>query len=399
MRAGRAVALVTAAALLGDTLLYSTLPVNAARLGLDALTVGLALSLNRWIRLLTNPLAARLYERFRAGPLIPVALGLAVVSTAIYALPAVVVVFLGARLVWGAAWSLLRLGALLSAIDGSGGRAGRALGEMRAVYGLGYLGGALYTPFAVEAFGWQAAALGTAVLTLVVGIAPALHVSGWARSVEAVERRERAVWRALWEPRHLGLFAIAAVQYAVYSGVLTVAGGLRVAEIFPRGSAVVAIPVAATVVAGLYILAQRIAQVVWTPFAGRLADRSVARTFVAATVLGTIATAALTLVTDATAFILIGACAFFAGITSVVAIELAIAHRTVPAEQPRIFGAYNTWADVGAAAGALAGGALALAGTSLAISLAAAGVALTLPVWWTAVSFDRPRTRAWEGNG
>lgn len=399
MRTGRAVALVTAAALLGDTLLYSTLPVNAARLGLDALTVGLALSLNRWIRLLTNPLAARLYERFRAGPLVPVALGLAVVSTAIYALPAVVVVFLGARLVWGAAWSLLRLGALLSAIDGSGGRAGRALGEMRAVYGLGYLGGALYAPFAVEAFGWQAAALGTAVLTLVLGIAPALRVSGWTRSVEAVERSERAVWRALWEPRHLGLFAIAAAQYAVYSGVLTVAGGLRVAEIFPRGSAIVAIPVAATVVAGLYILAQRLAQVVWTPFAGRLADRSVARTFVASTVIGTLATAALTLVADGTAFILVGACAFFAGITSVVAIELAIAHRTEPAEQPRIFGAYNTWADVGAAAGALAGGALALAGTSLAISLAAAGVALTLPVWWTAVSFDRPRTRAWEGNG
>ena len=63
MRTAPAVALVTAAALLGDTLLYSSLPVNATRLGLDAFAVGLILSVNRWVRLGTNPVAARFYER------------------------------------------------------------------------------------------------------------------------------------------------------------------------------------------------------------------------------------------------------------------------------------------------------------------------------------------------
>jgi MFS family permease len=378
MRTAPAVALVTAAALLGDTLLYSALPVNAARLGLDALAVGLALSLNRWVRLLTNPFAARLYQRIPAGALILVALALGVVSTALYALPVVLVAFLGARLVWGLSWSLLRLGTLLSAIEGATGRAGRALGEARAVYGLGYLGGAIYAPFAVESFGWGAAALGAAALTLLLGIGPALTVAGWRREVEVNEHEEAAVRRSIVDPRFLGIFAVAAVQYAVYAGIIAVGGGLRIAELFPDGAPVLAVPMAATVIAGLFVLTQRISQVAWTPFAGRFADRSLTVTFAASTALAVVAMLALAAARDATAFVALGALAFFAGITSVVALELAIAHRTPPADRPRIFGAYNTWADAGAAAGALGAGLLALPGTHVPFLAAGSLAAATL---------------------
>lgn len=378
MRTAPAVALVTAAALLGDTLLYSALPVSAARLGLDALAVGLALSLNRWVRLLTNPFAARLYERFPAGALILAALALGVASTALYALPAALVVFLAARLVWGMSWSLLRLGALLSAIEGAAGRAGRALGEMRAVYGLGYLGGAIYAPFAVESFGWGAAALGAAALTLLLGIGPALTVVDWRREVDVNEREEAAVRRSLVDPRFIGLFLVAAAQYAIYSGIVAVGGGLRIGEIFAEGASVAAIPAAATLIAGAFILTQRLSQVVWTPFAGRLADRSLTATFLASTAVASAAMLALTFTRDATAFVALGAVAFFSGITSTVALELAIAHRTTALDRPRILGAYNTWADAGAAAGALGAGSLALAGTHVPLAFAAVLAAATL---------------------
>lgn len=378
MRTAPAVALVTAAALLGDTLLYSALPVSAARLGLDALAVGLALSLNRWVRLLTNPFAARLYERFPTGALILAALVLGVASTALYALPAALVVFLAARLVWGMSWSLLRLGALLSAIEGAAGRAGRALGEMRAVYGLGYLGGAIYAPFAVESFGWGAAALGAAALTLLLGIGPALTVVDWRREVDVNEREEAAVRRSLVDPRFIGLFLVAAAQYAIYSGIVAVGGGLRIGEIFAEGASVAAIPAAATLIAGAFILTQRLSQVVWTPFAGRLADRSLTATFLASTAVASAAMLALTFTRDATAFVALGAVAFFSGITSTVALELAIAHRTTALDRPRILGAYNTWADAGAAAGALGAGSLALAGTHVPLAFAAVLAAATL---------------------
>lgn len=377
-----AVALVTAAALLGDTLLYSSLPVNAARLGLDALAVGLALSLNRWVRLLTNPFAARLYERFPAGGLVLAALALAVLSTAAYSLPVALVAFVAARLVWGMAWSLLRLGTLLSAIEGAQGRAGRALGDARAVYGLGYIGGALYAPFAVEALGWAPAALGAAVLTLVLGLGPALAVTRWRREVDVDEREEEAVRRTLVDPRFRGLFAVAAIQYAVYSGIVAVGGGLRVAQVFGGGAAVAGVPLAATIIAGLYILTQRLSQVAWASIAGRLADRALTPTFLASTLAAASALLALTFTADATAFVALGAVAFFAGITSTVALELAIAHRTTATDRPRILGAYNTWADAGAASGALGAGFVALAGTQvpfLSGALLAAATLVTLP--------------------
>lgn len=378
MRTAPAVALVTAAALLGDTFLYTVLPVSAARLGLDALAVGLVLSLNRWARLLTNPFAVRLYERFPAGALILVALILGVASTAAYALPTVLAAFLVARIVWGMSWSLLRLGTLLSAIEGAAGRAGRALGNARGLYGLGYFGGALYAPFAVESLGWGAAALGAAVLTLLLGIGPALTVADWRRQVDVDERAEEAVRRSLLDPRFLGLFLVAAAQYGVFSGIVAVGGGLRIAEIFAAGGAVLAVPVAATVIAGLYALAQRLAQVAWPPFAGRLADRALVATFVASTAGAAAATLALAVARDPTAFVALAVVAFFGGITATVTLELAIAHRTTPADRPRILGAYNTWADAGAAAGALGAGFLALAGTSLPFVAAAGLVVATL---------------------
>lgn len=370
---------MTAAALFGDTLLYSALPVNASRLGLDALAVGLALSLNRWVRLFTNSFAARLYERFPAGLLVCVALALGVASSAAYALPAAIVLFLAARLVWGMSWSLLRLGTFLGAIEGAQPgalpngrpRTGRALGNTRSIHGLGYLAGALWAPFAVEAFGWEAAALGAAALTLLLGLAPAALISGWRRHVDVDERQERAVRRALLDRRFTGLFLVASSQYAVGAGLVPIGGGLRVAEVFGAGGALIAFPVAATVIAGAFVLGQRVAQVAWTPLAGRLADRALSATFVASTALAAAAMLLLVYAGDATAFVALGAVAFFAGITSTVALELAIAHRTTAADRPLILGAYATWADAGAAVGALVTGFVALTGTQVPLIAAA----------------------------
>ena len=51
------IALATAFSLLGDQMLYSVLPTYYAELGLMPYQVGLILSVNRWVRLITNSLA------------------------------------------------------------------------------------------------------------------------------------------------------------------------------------------------------------------------------------------------------------------------------------------------------------------------------------------------------
>lgn len=374
------VALATAASLLGDTLLYSALPVSAARLGLSPVVVGLALSLNRWVRLVTNPIAGRLYERFPAGILVALALVFAVGTTAAYALPAALALFFGMRLAWGFCWSILRLGSSLAALarlEITHG-AGRRLGEMRATFGLGYLAGAVYAPFAVESFGWAAACLGAAALTLAFGLWPVILSADWRRPAAAIDDVPRFSAR---DGSFAALFVVSAIQYALYSGLLPVAGGLRVAERFASGAEVLAWVVPATFIAGGFALSQRLANVVWSFVSGRLVDRAMSATFVVATLLAVAGIVGVAAPVDAIGFVIAGAFAFFAGVTSTIAVELAVARRCSNTDRPRVLAAYNTWADLGAAAGALGGGVLALAGTAPALLVGAVLVAGTLPLW------------------
>src|SRR5436190_512581 len=215
-------ALVVSASLLGDTFLYTVLPVQASSLGISRPTVGVLLSVNRWVRLFTNPLAARIYERWPAGTVVLVAIVLTAISTAMYALPALLWVFIAGRLLWGFCFSLLRLGSFLSALEDATAHAGRRIGNLRAVWGIGYFGGAIFVA----------------------------------------------------------------------------AGGFRIDEQFHLGAPILGALVPATFVAAAFALTQRIAQVLWTPIAGRLGDRSATVAFAVSTAVAIVCVAALALPLD-----------------------------------------------------------------------------------------------------
>ncbi len=377
-------ALVVSASLLGDTLLYTILPVTAASLGISRPMVGVILSLNRWVRLLTNPLAARLYERFPAGALILTAIVLTAVSTAMYALPAALAVFLLGRLLWGFCYSLLRLGSFLAALEDAASHAGRRIGNTRAIWGFGYFAGAVLAPFAVESFGWTGACLIAAALTLAAGIGPAYLASKWRRRIRVPE--EGHVPASVWEPRLLALFVTATVQLGLYAGILVAAGGFRVDELFHDGAPIFASVVPATFVAAAFLLTQRIAQVAWTPIAGRWSDRSANGAFVISTVLSLASVALLGLLhLDPILFVVIGGCAFVNGLTATIAVELAVSRRSRDHDRPRILAALHTWQDAGAASGALLGGVIAVLGAAPALLVGAALLSLTLPLWWAAM--------------
>lgn len=345
--------------------------------------VGVLLSLNRWVRLLTNPLAARLYERFPAGALIVVAIVLGAVSTAMYALPAALGVFLVGRLLWGFCFSLLRLGSFLAALEDAASHAGRRIGNIRAVWGLGYFAGAAFAPFAIESLGWTGACLVAAALTLALGIGPAYVACTWRRRIRVPE--EGHIPASVWEPRLLALFATAIVQLGMYAGILVAAGGFRVDELFHDGAPVFAFVVPATFVAAAFALTQRVAQVVWTPIAGRWSDRSSNWAFLTSTLVALTSVALLALLRpDPVLFVVIGGIAFVNGLTTTIAVELAVSRRSRDLDRPRILAALHTSQDAGAAGGALLGGVLAVIGAAPALLIGAALLGLTLPLWWVA---------------
>ena len=102
--------------ILGDSLMYVVLPTKFVEfgigptLGLSAgFWVGLALSANRFVRLISNVLAARSYER--AGLRIPFILAVitGALTTFAYSTSTGIVLLLVARIFWGVAYSFMRL--------------------------------------------------------------------------------------------------------------------------------------------------------------------------------------------------------------------------------------------------------------------------------------------------
>ncbi len=128
---------ILAMTLFGDSLLYTVLPLYAPELGIPLGAVGVLLSANRWIRLLTNPLAARVFKRL--GLLWPLtgAVTASFVSTFIYAQAWGFPLFLAARALWGLCWSHLRLANFMIILGTSAKGLGLALGAHHAITRLG----------------------------------------------------------------------------------------------------------------------------------------------------------------------------------------------------------------------------------------------------------------------
>lgn len=96
---------------MGDAALYAVLPTHTADAGIALASVGLILSVNRFIRLATNGMIGSLYDRWHDRRVIFIAsLWIGVASTLLYGLTSGLVPLVAARLLWGLAWSGIWVG-------------------------------------------------------------------------------------------------------------------------------------------------------------------------------------------------------------------------------------------------------------------------------------------------
>ncbi len=151
------IAAATAFSLLGDQMLYSVVPSAYGGLGLMPIQVGLVLSLNRWIRLLTNHLAARLCERYDLAWLAGVAFGLGALITFAYSLTPRFWLLLVARLGWGLCWSFIRqIGIMTAADTAPAGHLGRTMGLHGGISRTGSVGGNVLGALGHDLIGFSA---------------------------------------------------------------------------------------------------------------------------------------------------------------------------------------------------------------------------------------------------
>jgi MFS family permease len=339
------VSAATALSLLGDQVLYSVLPVYFETFGLAPFQVGILLSANRWIRLLTNHLAHVTHRRVAPQIIFPAALTLGVATTCMYLGTASFLWLLAARVLWGLAWSYIRhTGVLAIMARTPAHRAGETMGYYNGVSRVGSVAGLFGGALLVEALGYTPAILLLA-LASATGIPLAMRVRHFVADEEsgATDDDQQEGTRVL--------LLLGFILGAVGPGFVMSTLGYVLSERLGDSANLLGFTFGAATFAGSLLAIRLVLDTFFAPILGALGDRVGVRRagvlFFAAGALALVG-AALVTWTPALALLVIGF--FMCGTALTAALGGNAANRG-----SRIYSRYVSAADVGAATGPLLG--------------------------------------------
>jgi MFS family permease len=164
------ISLITAACLLGNSMLYVTLPLYWQEVGLGSLwEVGILLSINRFVRLPLNAFIGWLYGRIAIRAGLIMAVTLAALATLGYGIFSGFWIWVLLRIFWGAAWSLLKLGGFFTVLmEAEGEQRGRLMGKYNGLHRLGDFFGMLVGGFLTGLLGFRTTLL---IFGLIIALA------------------------------------------------------------------------------------------------------------------------------------------------------------------------------------------------------------------------------------
>ena len=230
------VSLATASSLLGDQMLYAVLPTIYADLGLQPYHVGILLSANRVVRLITNHLAERGSRRWSLAWLLAVALTTGALLNLAYGTVTWFPGLLAARVLWGVCWSFIRHIGLMTVVDAAAespvgaSRLARAMGFYSGISRLGSISGNLLGALGHDLIGFSATLLIFAAASLLC-----VPLGPWSRRglpptrpphISASEPKSRGLLVCGFASGCVGQGLIAATLGAVLSGVASLTGML-----------------------------------------------------------------------------------------------------------------------------------------------------------------------------
>lgn len=226
---------LVAMALLGDSFLYAALPVHYLDIGISLVAVGWMLSLNRWVRLLTNAVAGWLGLRLGWSIMFTAALWLTVITTLGYGCVKSIAILLLLRGLWGLCWSILRLGGQAAVlVESRPGQRASHMGLFTGIYRLGSLAGMVVGGYLADRIGFRVAAICLAIATALGAVISSLPpaVAGKCGAPAKEEGRLCSLNTVMeWIPKGCEEWAVcicAATLYFVTSGIVTSTVGLLV---------------------------------------------------------------------------------------------------------------------------------------------------------------------------
>ncbi len=391
------VAAVVGLSIQGDSLLYGILPLAAEGLGIPLTLVGLLLSANRLVRLLSNTWASTLFEKF--GPRLPFIASavLGFVTALVYSAGWGVVVFVLARMAWGVAWSGLRQGGYQAVWTGGPAVAGRLMGLLWGIIRLGSAISVVIGGWVFDQYGYRPAVLVIAAITaLAIPLAWAVR---WPEAAthrpqtSSVKARERSAgkvrslegWRvALADPAQRWMLFIG-LQKLLFDSILVSTAALFLSQQLGGQTPLADFGIGIGTAAGLVLALRWISDLVVGPLLGALSDRVGQLPLAAGLVLGVLLAVIGAVALGGVASLLCVALILVTSTGVNVTLDAAANRLSVTTPRPHLFiGAYTTVSDAGSAVGPLLAYSLGAATGFGALYVAAAlvqAVAVTA-FWW-----------------
>ncbi len=268
--------------IMGDSLMYSVLPLAAPSLGIPLPMVGFLLSINRLVRLVSNGWASRAYERWGARWPFVASLGIGAVATLTYGLGGGVPVWVAGRSLWGVAWSGLRQGGYQAIWTGPSHQKGRLTGLLWGLVRMGSAIGVLVGGVLYDRYGFQTAML--FVITTAGLAVPASLILRWAdgyapvtkpslRVSDGEDGAARVSWRStLATPAQRWLLIAAFVEYLA-SGVIVSTTAIFVAGVATHETGMLWLGLGVATLTGVMHGVRWVTDLAFGPLIGALSDR------------------------------------------------------------------------------------------------------------------------------
>ncbi len=370
---------------IGGGIVFPILPLVGLRVGLSLAFIGLILASNRIGRILFNPVAGSLIDRYGGKSMMVIGLLIEVVVMGMYLLgvsggnPGTM--FLLGRLLWGPGSALAFVGGQTLALHAAGPELrGRVTGIVRAAMGLGTPAGLVVGGVIAGVWG-DRAAFEVAMVAALIASAVALRVVPDLKAPPGPRRPWSDIVRALADRR---IAAVAGLNFMAFFAVQGLVLATLVLVVAARHLTLFGM--APETASGFFLAFMLSASAAVTPVAGRMADRGRMRAQTAGIGLCIMIPGLLLLAVASDAGRLLGALILMGIGSGCLSVPLlALLGDLVPPEmRGSAVGGLQLFGDTGGTIGPILGtAALGAIGLSAPFFIAAGVLALGLPLaWW-----------------
>ena len=249
-------------------MLYSVLPTYFTEIGLMPYQVGLVLSANRFIRLITNHLAEHFCRRIRLNILIVLAFGVGAGVTAAYAHVTHFGLLILARMIWGLCWSFIRQIGLMTVVESSSDeKLGRSMGVYSGVSRTGSVAGNLVGAIGHDTLGFSTTLIGFSVISVLAIPLGLISRKGLHHHVQEEALGESG------NSNPLGLLFCGFVVGCVGVGLVMSTLGLVLTRVVGDSMTLIGVTIGVASLNGLFLSARWITDSIGAPVLGHVGDR------------------------------------------------------------------------------------------------------------------------------